>query len=252
MIGIYDLNTCSGLDYQERLNTYKKVGFQELALYLDQDYQRDDENYIDIIKYAREIGLKISQVHIDWKISNLICDNSTNQYFDYILSKLNEAQALDIPFVVAHASQSDNPPKVSTEQLEKLKNVINQFKNKNIYLCIENVRNNDNLDRILELNLENVKVCFDLGHAHCYGNEKELFEKYKEKIVCSHLHNNYGKDTHEPLDQGEIDYKYFLDKSSNIPNSSNCLECFPPLGSNLTKEQFENFVSKCYDSVKNY
>ena len=128
MIGIYDLNTCSNLDYKERVDTYKKVGFQEIALYLDQDYQSNNENYIDIIKYAREIGLKISQVHIDWKISNLICDNTTSQYFDYILGKLNEAKALDIPFVIAHASQSNTPPKVSTEQLEKFKNVINQFK----------------------------------------------------------------------------------------------------------------------------
>ena len=252
MIGIYDLNDCSSLGFKDRLDIYKKCGFKEVALYLDSTYQTNNENYIDIIKYAKKIGLQILQVHIDWKISNLICDSTTNKYFEYISAKLTEAKDLGIKFVVAHSSQSNNPPTISNEQLEKFSTTISKFSNQNIYLCLETVRNNDNLDKILELNLEQVKVCYDLGHAHCYGNEKELFEKYKEKIVCSHLHNNYGKDTHEPLDQGEIDYKYFLDKLSNIPNSSNCLECFPPLGSNLTKEQFENFVSKCYDSVKNY
>ena len=105
----------------------------------------------------------------------------------------------------------------------------------NTTLCLENVKNNNNLDSILSLNLPNVKVCFDLGHAHCYGDEDKLFEKYKNKIICSHLHNNFGKDTHNLLTNGEINYFPFLQKLSSINNSSNCLECFPPFNTNLNK-----------------
>lgn len=252
MIGIYDLNSCSSLGFKDRLDIYKKCGFKEVSLYLDSSYQTNNENYIDIINYAREIGLQILQVHIDWKISNLICDNDTNEYFEYISKKLTEAKNLGIKFVVAHSSQSNNPPIISSKQLEKFKTTISQFENQNIYLCLETVRNNDNLDKILELNLDTVKVCYDLGHAHCYGDEKDMYEKYKDKIACSHLHNNYGKDEHKPLNEGDIDYKYFLDKLSSLNNASNCLECFPPLGSNLTKKEFNIFVAKCYETVKDY
>ncbi len=250
MFGIYDINSNSSLTYKERLDIYREVGFEELAIYLDCEYQTNNEKYLDIINYAKSIGLNIKQVHLDWKISNLICDSSTDTYFDYIYSKLLEANNLGIKYVVAHASQSDTPPIISNIQLDKFKDMMTKFSGRDLILCIENVRNNDNLDKILELNLDNVKVCFDLGHAHCYGNEKKLFEKYKDHIICSHLHNNYGKDTHEILTQGEIDYKYFLDKLSNIENSSNCLECFPPRDKNLTKDEFKIFIEECYNSVK--
>lgn len=250
MIGIYDINTSSNLNYKERLNIYKKCGFQEIALYLDSNYQYNNENYIEIINYAKEIGLQIRQAHIDWKISNLICDTDSNEYFDYVETKLKEAHHLDIKYVVAHASQTNTPPKINSTQLQKFKNLMQKFKDDNVYLCLENVRNNDNLDKILELNLDNVKVCFDIGHAHCYDDEKKLFTKYQEKIICSHLHNNYGTDTHEVLDRGEIDYTYFIDKLSSIPQSSNCLECFPPTDSTFNKNDFEKFIKKCYNAVK--
>ena len=106
MIGIYDINTSSNLNYKERLNIYKKCGFQEIALYLDSNYQYNNENYIEIINYAKEIGLQIRQAHIDWKISNLICDTDSDEYFDYVETKLKEAHHLDIKYVVAHASQT--------------------------------------------------------------------------------------------------------------------------------------------------
>ena len=67
-LGIYDLNESSLLDYKERINIYKEVGFTSVGVYLDDNYMANDENYLDIIEYARSIGLDINQVHIDYKI----------------------------------------------------------------------------------------------------------------------------------------------------------------------------------------
>ncbi len=247
MVGIYDLNIDSDLDYKSRLDIYKRCGFNDIAIYLDERYQRDDEkDYAKIIAYAKVIGLKISQVHLDYKISNEICNDESTIYFDYISSKMEEALSYGIPIVVAHASKGDTPPKLTDNGKERLVEMMKKFEGKNITLAIENVRNNDNLDSILTLNLPNIKVCFDLGHAHAYGNEYELFEKYKDKIICTHLHNNYGSDTHHPLSKGEIDYKYFLDKLITMPNIANTLECFPKTDHKLNAKEFEEFIKLCY------
>jgi len=40
MLGIYDLNICSNLDYKARLDIYKNAGFKEFALYLDDAHNR--------------------------------------------------------------------------------------------------------------------------------------------------------------------------------------------------------------------
>ena len=113
-------------------------------------------------------------------------------------------------------------------------------------MSLENVRVNTNLYKALTLNHPNLKVCFDLGHAHCYGNEQELFKKYKNHIMCSHLHNNFKSDTHNILSNGEIDCKFFINKLLKIENASNCLECFPPYGVKLNKQEFIAFVKDCY------
>lgn len=250
MVGIYDLNECSDLGYKDRLDIYKEAGFLEVALYLDLNYNRADEDYVEIIKYARNIGLKVNQVHIDYKISNLIGDDTTNEYFDYVSSKLDEATSLQIPYVVTHASKGDTPPKITSLGLEKLVKLSKDFENKDVYLCIENVRNNKNLDSILKLGLNNIAVCFDVGHAHCYSNEYTLFKKLKPFIRCSHIHNNNGEDTHQtPLD-GEIDCKYFIKRLTKIEGASNCLECYPPRGHKLDSDAFKRFVESLYNEVK--
>ena len=251
MVGIYDLNECTDLDYRERLEIYKSAGFLEVALYLDDRYNKPEENYVDIIKYARNIGLKVNQVHIDYKISNLISDDTTNEYFDYINAKLDEASTLHIPYVVSHASKGDTPPKITSLGLEKLSTILKGYENKDIYLCIENVRNNKNLDAILKLGLSNVAVCFDVGHAHCYSNEYTLFKKLKPFIRCSHIHNNYGSDTHETPLSGEIDGKYFIKRLSKIEGASNCLECYPPRGHKLDRDAFVKFVEDLYNDTRN-
>ena len=253
MIGIYDIDKVCNINYKERLGIYKQEGFNEVALYLDKNYLNEDENYTDIISYARKIGLQVKQVHIDYKISNLICDETTSTYFDYLEEKLNEAIKLNIPYIISHASMSAEPPILNDKQLNKLKDLLNKYKDKNVYVCFENVRKNLNLDKILKSKLNNIGFCFELGHAHCYGNEKELFEKYKDLIVCTHLHNNLGKDTHNLLNEGEIDYKYFLKELKNISqkqNISNCLECFPEYGVKLNKEEFILFIKNCFQSIK--
>jgi len=248
-IGIYDLNECSNLDYKTRLEIYKACKFDNVGLYLDENYMSNGENYLDIINYARSIGLKIEQVHVDYKISNLICEDSET-YFEYVERKLVECINLDIPYMVLHASKGDDAPRISDESIKKLKELMNKYKNCKTCLCFENVRDNRNLDVIMSSNISNVGMCFDLGHAHCYDNEYYLLETYKEKILCTHLHNNYKKDTHNRLNDGEIYCKDFVRKFKKNKRISNCLEIFPKRGKVLSEEEFILFVNDCYKDYK--
>ena len=90
-------------------------------------------------------------------------------------------------------------------------------------------------------------MCYDLGHAHCYGNEFDLLNKFKDYIYCAHLHNNTGKDSHNRLTDGEIDYKKIIETLKDTNVISACLECFPPRETNLDKETFYTFIKNCYD-----
>lgn len=245
-IGIYDLNECSTLDYKKRLEIYKSCGFTSVGLYIDDDYMTNGESYLNIINYARRIGLEVNQVHLDYKISNLIClDNDV--YFKYVENKLKECIELNIPYMVLHASKGEEAPLLTEDGLSKLVNLMTKYKDKGSFLCFENVRDNRNLDTIISKNIINVGMCYDLGHAYCYDNVYGLLEKYTNKILCTHLHNNYKKDTHNTLFDGEIDCRKIIRKINEIDNIDNCLEIFPFRGNKLDEKSFIEFVNKLYD-----
>ena len=86
-LGIFDLTKCSDLGYKDRIDIYKETGVGELSLYIDNDYMQEGEDYNLIIAYARDNGLKINQVHIDYKQSNLICDETTDSFLNTLARK---------------------------------------------------------------------------------------------------------------------------------------------------------------------
>lgn len=245
-IGIYDLNECSTLDYKKRIEIYKSCGFTSVGVYIDENYMSNGESYIDIINYAKNVGLEVNQVHVDYKISNLICDDSSNTYFEYVEKKIKECVELKIPYIVLHASKGDDAPILKEEGIEKLKDLMKKYEKSGVCLCFENVRDNRNLAAIMSINIEGIGMCYDLGHAYCYDDVYSLFEKYKNKIKCTHLHNNYRSDTHNLLSDGEIDCKNVISLINGNEKIDNCLEIFPKRGKVLSEEEFILFVKNCY------
>ena len=245
MIGIYDLNDASLLDYKRRLEIYKNAGFTSVGLYLDSAYMRNEENYADIIKHARHIGLEVNQVHLDYRGSNLICENS-DEYFSYVESKILEGIDLNIKYLVLHASKGNTPPSIDDSHLFRLKGLMNKNSDK-ITLAFENVRNNDNLNKILSANIKGVSMCFDVGHAYCYSNINKMISSNSNYIVCTHLHNNHGEDSHQLLMDGEINFKEVMDKLKDIKNLDHCLEVFPERGKILSEDEFVSFVKQAYE-----
>ena len=242
MIGIYDINDFKNIDFRIRLETYKKVGFSSIGLYIDDKYMNKNENYENIIKFAIKIGLQVNQVHVDYKISNEICEN-TQKYLDYVEEKLLFCKKYEIKNMVLHASKGSNPPKVNDDQLKKLISLAKRFPEVN--LSFENVRNNYNLEKILNLNQPNITLCYDIGHANAY-NSSYLLNKYKNKISCAHLHNNYGNDDHNLLSNGNINYRKVINILASI-NCDCCLEVFPDKNFPQTMDFFVNFISRAYD-----
>lgn len=73
-----------------------------------------------------------------------------------------------------------------------------------------------------------LKVCLDVGHAHCNSKTSPLkwIEYLKDQINFVHLHNNNGsEDQHLDFSSGSIDYKDVLRAlEEHAPNSTWCIE----------------------------
>lgn len=64
------------------------------------------------------------------------------------------------------------------------------------------------LDLVSAVDNNNLKICLDIGHAHCNSKTpvEEWIKKLSKNIGFVHLHNNHGsEDEHLGLDNGTID-----------------------------------------------
>lgn len=56
--------------------------------------------------------------------------------------------------------------------------------------------------------MENLKICFDVGHAHMVGSVKDAFQTLKDRIISTHVHdNNKEKDDHLLPFDGNINWE---------------------------------------------
>ena len=58
-----------------------------------------------------------------------------------------------------------------------------------------------------ELDLPNVGICLDMGHAHMMGDLVEAIETVSGSLIATHVHDNHGaRDEHLPPFDGTIDW----------------------------------------------
>ena len=249
-LGIYDIGNCgTNLTILERFSIYKSMGFTHVGFYMDNSYL-DGENYKDLFEVASNLGLKVEQVHLDYKNSNMFADNSENEFFNYLENKINEGVKYGVKHLIVHASKGDNPPPISHFSLNKLVYFDKMLNGSDTKLCFENVRNNSNINDVINLKLNNIGMCYDSGHAHAYSNEVELLSKYGSIICCTHLHDNIGQDTHQIIGSGSIDWATIYPLLNKTNRCVDYLECFMERNIVVTKDRFRKFVEQAYNAYK--
>jgi sugar phosphate isomerase/epimerase len=64
---------------------------------------------------------------------------------------------------------------------------------------------------ITDTKLTDLRMCFDVGHAHIGGGVLPCMETMRERIVTAHVHDNHGeKDEHLAPFDGTIEWKEAL------------------------------------------
>ncbi len=64
---------------------------------------------------------------------------------------------------------------------------------------------------VKDTHLNNLRFCFDIGHAHIEGDALAGFHTMRESIVVAHIHDNHGeKDEHLLPWEGTIDWEATL------------------------------------------
>ena len=134
---------------------------------------------------------------------------------DEMKRALEFAERVPVRFAVVHlgvAGEEFHPGKFDAVQ-KSLELLLPFARQRGVELLLENIPNDLSAPpRLLEFvdfaGLPEMRFCFDTGHAHLTGGVAEGFQKLRERVASTHVHDNRGADDeHLFPEQGTIDWE---------------------------------------------
>ena len=210
-----------GVDYQE-LASIKDSPIYKMSESAAERY------LIEVRDCAKANGVEIHQMHGVWPHVDDTTKEGREQTIEHIKRNIRDAKTLGCPRVVIHPCMPclywGNPYveeedfEVNTHLLSSLLPVAKEY---GVKICFENMpfpkwsvfsQAAKIKQLVSQFNDEHIKVCLDTGHFN--SEKKDIYETVcllGSDLETLHVHDDfYGQDRHLIPYQGEIDWQSFL------------------------------------------
>lgn len=143
---------------------------------------------------------------------------------DEIKHALDVAEMLPFQIMVVHVgnSRDSDDPRLWDAAFTSLEHLAIFAKHRGVLLTVENTPGElatpAKLRHFLEdTRLPNLKLCFDVGHAHMDGEAVSGFDLVRDLAASTHIHDNHGdKDEHLLPYEGSVEWDKLL---ANFPDT---------------------------------
>ena len=214
------------------------------------DYRSGDAAR-ELANVLRDGNMKVHSLHApterdfsgrrDSSVPLSICDIDRSRRLeavDEVKRALDLAEVLAFPYIVQHlgSSRDPNDPRLLDAAFSSLEHLRVFAKERGVTIALENTPGElatpANLRQfIADTRLTDIRLCFDIGHAHLGDGVAKSFETMHDLVVTSHIHDNHGlKDEHlAPYEasesgrqaeygaSGPIDWKAALAELKSVP-----------------------------------
>ena len=198
------------LPMEERFSMIHDAGFSSVMLWWGADFDRVPGEYLTHPDLARSYGLRVENAHLPYYTANELWTGGAFEAL--LLDGLRNCAARDVPVLVAHISEGEEAPEPTQRGIDALLRAAELCERLNVRLALENVYRTPHLDTVLPLiDSEKVGFCYDIGHARVgYGRSHILLERYADRLMALHLHDNDGSgDQHRLPFDGDVDWLSF-------------------------------------------
>ena len=187
---------------KERLYKIKEYGFDAIITSADKKFDKTNGKFRKRVNYAKKIGLKLSSLHssYDHESFNLFLDNKIgNKVAKKLIKEVKMCSKYGFLCLVVHLY--GEPSEVGIDRINRILKVCDKY---NVDLAIENILYPHVFDYVFKnIKHDHLKMCYDSGHNNCFEKGREFFPEFNKKLVCLHLHDNFGeKDDHMPFNLG--------------------------------------------------
>ncbi len=232
---------------KENLQLIKDHGFTS---FFSSEKEFGEKYVAELKNQAVKLGLEYEFMHGPFAgINEMWTSKETPKIFYDFKQAIDSASQSGVKTVVAHVSSSFNPPQINPLGLSRFDDWVEHAEKKGVTLAFENLRRLGNFAYLMDRyeKNESVKYCYDCGHEHCYTIRVPFLTLYGERLACTHLHDNFGRDDKLsnggdlhllPFD-GNIDYSRVMNglKKANYKGNLT-LEIFSEFYPNLSADEF--------------
>jgi len=197
----YDIN------YKERAKMIKEAGFDCVIANADKRFNNQNGPFRKQIKMFKKVGLKLSSLHMRYSDPELKYFFENHKIGDKleknIIKDLKVAKKYGFTCVVVHLKEE-----LTQVGIDRLKRILKVCEKLDVPLAIENIDYQALFVELFEtIDNKYLRFCYDSGHNNFFDSYFDYLEKYKEKLICLHLHDNDGTDDQHTLNRfGSIDW----------------------------------------------
>lgn len=234
----------------EQITAVARCGFD--AVFLGSKIPESHSQIPQWARLAKECGIALDAVHASLKFEGCNVDDLWRGYaageaYRSELKKLMEFCAEGgVGKMILHVAYKVPAPEISQEGLRSFRELEGYAKERKIRLCYENCKHTAHLAAVLESADRFHGFCYDSGHHFCYTPQDPLPERFGERLLYTHLHDNFGqqKDLHLLPGDGQIDWAALLPQLRGVENI--CLELSCAHRAEYQALNFEDFIGLAY------
>ena len=236
---------------RERLKLIASAGFENVFIWWADQYADIDGLKEMLPELARNAGLYVENIHTDFESANLLWLDKPGweDLMGGYMASIDACFRHQIPTMVVHLTKGDAPPPVNALGLDRLRRLVARAEEKNVNIALENLQKPEYLDYVFgSVCSDKLKFCYDSGHENCYSKTGDLLDKFGDKLISLHLHDNDGTDDqHRIPGEGNIDWKTIADKLKKKNYSGSIsLEVTNEFSEKTKGLSAEHFLEKAY------
>lgn len=194
----------------QTIDAISKAGFKKVFIqWYDDEFKIPQ---LQQLKICKEKGLEIIFTHLGYQHINEIWTSEGEYFVERYKKDIFDCYNDGVSMVVMHPCSKSEAPGPNELGLNRFKEINAYAKSLGVKIAIENTKIKNHIDYILNNIVDNnLGICFDAGHYHANFKDDWDIKKYKNRIMCVHLHDNNGQEDQHllPFD-GTLDWKHVV------------------------------------------
>lgn len=211
-----------------------------------------------------EYGMDFPFLHAPFRGINAMWEEGDGYLVLYngMREAIDSAAACGVTGVVTHVSSGWQAPPVGDLGLSRYDALVDYAAERGVVLAFENLRKVGNLAYLVDryADRDNVRFCLDIGHEHCYTKTVTWMDIFTDRLFCTHIHDNVGRDFYDKVNDfdqhllpfdGTCDYHRMMAKLDEYGfTGALTLEVFRGARADYAAMTADGFLATAYDRIK--